>query len=71
MISTHYMKEVQKDNERRIRRANEFKDFDIHDVSNKAGEPGILLRFLNGTGSLLVKIGTRLQGISTYRRASI
>ena len=71
MISTHYMKEIQKDNERNIKRANEFKHFNPHDASKKAGKPGILPLFLNGTGSLLVKIGTRLQGISTYRRASI
>ena len=64
MISTHYMREIQKDNERNIERANEFKSYDAHEGTVKRRKLGIIPWLLNTAGSGLVKIGTRLQGFS-------
>ena len=64
MISTYYMREIQKENERYIERANEIKRYYNQDGESKPSQPGIVARFLTGTGSLLISIGTRLQGFS-------
>jgi hypothetical protein len=66
MISAHYMREMQRDNERRIERANEIRRYYYQDGETLPAEPGIISRILNNIGSTLVNIGTRMQSLSAY-----
>ena len=69
MISAHYMREMQKDNERKIERTNEIRRYYSRDEQAKPAQPGILSRLLNMAGSALINFGTRLQCFSAYRQA--
>ena len=67
MSSFHYMREIQKDNERRIARVNKFKPYYAENVQNpqeKPASPDIFSRLLHGLGNLLVSLGTRLKAVS-------
>ena len=67
MTSFHYMREIQKDNERRIDQANRFKPYYADDegtLVEKSTSPGLFPRLLHGLGNMLVNLGNRLQAMS-------
>ena len=67
MTSFHYMREIQKDNERRIERANKIKRYYSQEKQAEPempAYPGVFMRLLNSTGNLLINLGTRLQALS-------
>lgn len=71
MISAHYMREIQKDNERRIEEANKFKHYYSKDKGEKLTKSRIIPRLLNSVGGTLIKIGNTLQAFSSYRQIEI
>lgn len=71
MISLYYMREMQKDSERRIKRANEIKRYYYQDGESQPAQPGMISRLLNVAGSALISIGTRLKYFSTYPQVEI
>lgn len=71
MFSVEHMRAVQKDNERYINKAIEYKWQSSRDEEWSPVKPGIMYRFVESAGGFLIKIGTRLQGLSVNLQADL